>query len=284
MTRTITSEAPVDSAGALDQNVRDAARDLILTLADNKRLLGIRYSDWMLGAPTLETGIAASSMAQDEWGHSRLTYSLLSDFGEDPKKLEHDREAAEYHSSELLDAPFSSWSEMIAASLLFDSAVTLQYGALLDSRYQPVHNRVEKLLDEEAFHFQYATGWVRRLAAAPQLRPDLEQAVARLLPIALRWLGQDESEDAHLLVETGIVAESPSALRNRLLARVGPKLDAVGMAESAGIAHENGTWRFDGSLNWQGWDDRRHRSGGSGPGAETLARVRGDKNRAMLLD
>jgi 1,2-phenylacetyl-CoA epoxidase catalytic subunit len=68
---------PIDKAAALPDGARPLLRSLILTLADTKRLLGIRYSDWMLGAPTLETGIAASSMAQDEWGHSRLTYALL---------------------------------------------------------------------------------------------------------------------------------------------------------------------------------------------------------------
>jgi ring-1,2-phenylacetyl-CoA epoxidase subunit PaaC len=52
-------------------------RDLILIMADSKRLLGTRYAEWILGAPELETGIACASMAQDEWGHARLLYALL---------------------------------------------------------------------------------------------------------------------------------------------------------------------------------------------------------------
>ena len=63
----------------LDAAGRAALERLILSLADSKRLMGIRYSDWILGAPSVETGIATSSMTQDEWGHARLLYAMLKD-------------------------------------------------------------------------------------------------------------------------------------------------------------------------------------------------------------
>ena len=46
----------LDTSG-LDDASRAALRRLILTLADSKRLMGIRYSDWLLGAPSIETGL-----------------------------------------------------------------------------------------------------------------------------------------------------------------------------------------------------------------------------------
>ena len=71
MTDTLAAPA-FENAAQLPDDVRGSLRDLILALADSKRVLGLRYSDRMLGSPTLEAGIAASSMAQDEWGHARL--------------------------------------------------------------------------------------------------------------------------------------------------------------------------------------------------------------------
>ena len=47
---------------ALSDGGRAALERLILSLADSKRLMGIRYSDWILGSPSVETGIATSSM------------------------------------------------------------------------------------------------------------------------------------------------------------------------------------------------------------------------------
>ncbi len=77
--------------GGLDDTGRAALRRLVTTLADSKRLMGIRYSDWLLGAPSIETGIATSSMAQDEWGHARLLYSMLKELDVDPVGVERDR-------------------------------------------------------------------------------------------------------------------------------------------------------------------------------------------------
>lgn len=274
------------SPAELEASSRAALRDLLLTLADNKRILGLRYADWMLGAPSLETGIAASSMAQDEWGHGRLTYALLGDFGEDPKELEHERDAAGYHSMEPLDSRFGSWSDVIAAALLLDTAMTVQYGALLESRYAAVHNRVQKLLDEEAYHFQYAAGWLEKLAASSATRPSLVEALRRLLPAALRWLGRPGFDGLDRLHADGLVRENPESLRAHFLARIGPALERAGLAGDVGLTRQGDGWSYPGELDWSGWDDRRRRGGAAdgGPDADTLARARGDRNRAMRLD
>lgn len=277
--------ARFEKADELGAEVRSALRDLILTLADSKRVLGLRYSDKMLGAPTLEAGIAASSMAQDEWGHGRLTSALLADFGDDPKgALEHERPASEYRSMCALDRHLGSWSETVAAGLILDTALTVQYGALLDSRYTPVHNRVQKMLDEERFHFQYAAGWTRRIAPVHEVRGEFAAALGGYLPEALRWFGRDEAESTQLLVSEGIVSQGPSALRASFLRRIAPVLAEVGLAESLGLTRrDGGDWSCDATLAWNGWNDATRRASGM-LDEETAARARGDKNRAMLLD
>jgi ring-1,2-phenylacetyl-CoA epoxidase subunit PaaC len=276
-------ESRVESAADLSDDARSALRSLILTLADSKRVLGLRYSDRMLGAPTLEAGIAASSMAQDEWGHARLTYALLGDFGDDPKALEHERPAAEYRSHPALDAGFTSWADFIACILLVDTALVVQYGALVESRYTPAHNRVQKMLDEERFHFQYAAGWVRRIAAVPELREELAASLARYLPQALQWLGDDSGAASRRLVDEGLVSASPSALRARFLSRVVPVLADAGLADGLGLTRETGEWSISEPLSYDGWNEDTRRSAGT-LDEETAARARGDKNRALLMD
>jgi ring-1,2-phenylacetyl-CoA epoxidase subunit PaaC len=272
----------IDKAAALPDDARDALRSLILSLADSKRVLGLRYSDRMLGAPTLEAGIAASSMAQDEWGHARLTYAMLGDFGDDPKALEHERQAAEYRSHPALDEGFSSWADFIACMLLVDTALAAQYGALVDSRYAPVQNRVQKMLDEERFHFQYAASWARRIASVPELRDEFAASLERYLAPALTWLG-DDTPSARRLSEEGLVTADASGLRDRVLAKVGPVLEEAGLAQGLGIAREGDGWSLGHALDWSGWDADTRRSGGS-LDETTAARARGDKNRALLMD
>lgn len=277
---TAATDARLEAAAELAGDARDALRGLLLVLADSKRVLGLRYSDRMLGAPTLEAGIAASSMAQDEWGHARLTYALLGDFGDDPKALEHERPAAEYCSHPALDAGFGSWADTIAAGLLVDTALTVQYSALVDSRYSPAQNRVQKMLDEERFHLQYAAGWTRRMAAVPEVRAELAASLRRYLPQALLWLGDDDAPGTRRLVEEGLVTAGPSALRARFVARVAPVLASTGLAGEVGLSPDEG---YAGTLEWGGWDESTRRAGGS-LDEETAARARGDKNRALLMD
>ena len=262
------------SAAEVPDTLHEPLGKLLLSLADNKRLLGMRYSEWILGAPTLEAGIACSAMAQDEWGHSRILYAMLKDLGYEPGALEHEREADGYLNSELLDTPPDDWPTMLALNALFDTALTIQCEALAESRFSPLHYKVRKLLDEERFHFDHARGWTARFTSTDAGRQALAEAFTAALDGCLRWFGAAGGEiGAHLAAE-GIVDGDPDTLRARWIERVGPLLEQAGLT-----AFEDAS-----KLDWDDWNDGRRRSGAGGPDSDTLARVRGDKNRAMLMD
>lgn len=258
-------------ATGLSAEVETAVRDLILVLADTKRLLGYRYAEWMLGAPELETGIACSSMAQDEWGHARLLYALMKGFDEDVEALEHGREPGAYRNLEVLDSPAETWPEVVALMALADVAVTVQFAALGSSSYEPLRQRVEKLVEEERFHAAHGSAWFRRLAEGSDAsRQALRDAVDAVLEPVLRWFGPD-SDRARALADAGVVSVAGSGLRQRFLERVDDLLGLVGTAAP-------------GSPDLEGFDEASRRSHGGGPDEETIRRIRGDRNRAFLMD
>ncbi|HEY8470128.1 MAG TPA: Phenylacetic acid catabolic protein [Longimicrobiales bacterium] len=251
--------------------VRNGVRDLVLVLADSKRLLGMRYAEWMLGAPELEASIACSSMAQDEWGHARLLYALLRDFGEDVQHVEHGREAEDYCNMEALDRAPESWPGLVALNALVDTALTTQLHALRDSSYAPLRQRVGKLLEEERFHGAHAAAWIKRLArSGPQARAAMAAALQELLPGVLRWFGPDSPRTS--LAAAAVVDAEGDALRARFIERVRPLFEEVGLTAVVPAPDFNG------------FDEARRRCTRTGPDAETLVRVRGDKNRAFLMD
>ena len=55
--------------------------DVVLSLADNKQMLGLRYAEWATRAPSLEADIAAAAMGLDDLGHSRVLYGCLEPLG-----------------------------------------------------------------------------------------------------------------------------------------------------------------------------------------------------------
>lgn len=261
---------PIESSAA----VRDSVRDLILVLADSKRLLGMRYAEWLLGAPELEAGIACASMAQDEWGHARLLYAMLKDFGDDVERLEHGREPAEYRNLEVLDEPIVSWPDLVAINALADGALTVQLEALRSSSYMPLRQRVGKLLEEERFHTAHAVAWFRRLVdGGDASRAAIDSAVRRIAAGVLRWFGPDSTR-ATALEAAGIADAAGSSLREQFVERCAPLL-----AEIDDSAALNGT-----PLEFDTFDEASRRQRGRAPDTATITRVRGDRNRAFLMD
>ncbi len=256
----------------LPEPVRADVRDLLLVLADSKRVLGMRYAGWILGAPELEAGIAFASMAQDEWGHARQLYALLRDFGEEADRLEHGREAEEYVSTEALAREPADWPAAVAVNALVDVALTVQFEALADCCYPPLRQRVEKLLDEERFHSAHGAAWVRRLAGGGEAASvAMRTAAACTLPAVLRWFGPD-SERAARLREHGVADAAGSELRARYLRRVGALLETLGLVGTPPAP------------DFDDFDEARRQPPGATPDAATVARIRGDRNRVFLMD
>lgn len=266
----MSAEPKLLDVGALDEDGRAALRRLILTLADSKRLMGIRWSDWLLGAPSIETGIAASSMAQDEWGHARLLYAMLKDLGEDPHPVEHERAAEAYASVDPLDTPFPDWAAVVAAMVVVDGALAVALNACSTGCFEPATTRMPKMCSEEEFHRSLAFAWYRRLAGSDsdEAKGLLRQATDAMLPPVLAWLGADDAP-ARLLVDAGVTrpaAELLSAYKDQvrdILASGGVDVDTVKPA--------------------QGWDPARGRGPGH-PEEEAVERARGDRNRMLFVE
>jgi len=257
----------------LSPETRAAVRDLVLVLADSKRLLGMRYAGWILGAPELEAGIACASMAQDEWGHGRLLYALLREFGDDVDRIEHGREPESYRNIEVLDEPPASWPGLVAINAFVDTAFTIQFEAMAASSWLPMRQRVGKMLEEERFHEAHGTAWFRRLARSSAGRAALSGEAIATLPVIMRWFGSDSGRAATLRTE-GVVSLTGSALRQRFRERIQPLLVEIDAGDGPPAIPPSFT----------GFDESSRRMTRRGPDVRTLEQIRGDRNRVFLMD
>src|SRR5438093_6639957 len=166
--------------------------DLILMLAYNKHQLGLRYAEWATGAPSLEAATAAAAMAQAELGHARALLPLLREFPVVSAVMaDEDRPAERF--ARLLDAPFSTWAEFVAANALFDAALTTVAAALVESSYAPLRGRARKIIEEERYHAAHGNGWLRRLGQSEGgARLAIGEAIAAVWPETLCFFGPDD--------------------------------------------------------------------------------------------
>jgi ring-1,2-phenylacetyl-CoA epoxidase subunit PaaC len=145
----------------------------LLGLADDELLIGWRDSEWTGIAPMLEEDVAFSSIAQNEIGHARAVYQLLTD---DADALAFDRRPDEYRSAPLVELELLDWAHAIARRWLYELADEIRITALM--KELPLAAKINR---EEAYHRMHAEMWHGRLRDEPRFRAAVEE----LWPYAL---------------------------------------------------------------------------------------------------
>ena len=146
---------------------------LLLGLADDELIIGWRDSEWTGIAPMLEEDVAFSSIAQNEIGHARAVYELLSD---DADALAFDRAPNEYRCAPLVQLHLLEWAHTIARRWLYEVADEIRITALMEEL--PLAAKINR---EETYHRMHAEMWHDRLREESRFRA----AVDELWPYAL---------------------------------------------------------------------------------------------------
>jgi ring-1,2-phenylacetyl-CoA epoxidase subunit PaaC len=236
--------------------------NLVVVLADNKYYLGRRLSEWIAGAPSLEEGVAAAALAQEELGHARVLYPLLEElpFPHRPQPLEREQDRARRYAVSYLDAPWPAWPQAVAALALVDTALTTMLEHLTGSSYQALARRVGRILQEESFHLAYAEGRVRALGESEPGRRLLQEQVDALLPEMLLWFGPPGEPGVEALRSEGLVAGDNDSWRQSYLGRLAPLLLEVGLRLPLGLQWDLARRRWEHQeLPWQRWNRLQRR-------------------------
>src|SRR4051812_130539 len=146
---------------------RQRQHELLLGLADDELVLGWRDSEWTGIAPMLEEDVAFSSIAQNEIGHARALYELLTD---DADALAFDRSLDEYRCAPLVELRLLDWAHTIARRWLYEVADEIRITALMESEDERVAGLAAKINREEAYHRMHAEMWHERLRDTAQFR------------------------------------------------------------------------------------------------------------------
>ncbi len=221
---TMADSAFPTAVDALTDDQRTALETLCVRLGDDEFVLAERYTEWQVRAPSLESDLALSNIAQDELGHARLWYDVLGDLSIEEKQLLYEREPGDFRHAILCERPFETgdWADAVVRSYLYDVAEELRLEALADSTHPKIADRVPKLLEEESYHRDHAASWLERLAGDGEGHDRLQAAVDRRFPDALTLfqpatpphLGVDRERPTAGAVEETIV---DAGLRSRTL-------------------------------------------------------------------
>ena len=217
---------------------------LVKSLADNKQLLGMRYAEWCIAAPTLEADIAAAAMGLDDIGHSRVLYGSLRELGSPDDGAQ---DAANYANVPYLDRPWTEWGEFVAANAVLDNAFTLMMEALANGNVDVLRSRLKKMLQEERYHMLHGRSWLHEIKVGA--------ALERAWRESLEWFGP-ENGDVDELQHTGQLAHGVRDLRRLLEERLDGHVAPT-------------------ALEWSGWEPVRRRTKAGGIDQATLDMLQG---------
>jgi 1,2-phenylacetyl-CoA epoxidase catalytic subunit len=221
--------------------------DLVLSIADNKQMLGLRYAEWATRAPSLEADIAAAAMGLDDLGHSRVLYGCLEPLGPDPRGPERESDPASLRALPYFDQPWSEWAQFVAANAILDTAFTAMIEACVNGSVEVLQHRLRKMLMEERYHFLHGRSWLKSgINAEPLSLAWIE---------AIEWFGPPDGEVAALHGE-GRLSLGPKELQARLEEQLETKAPKV-------------------ELDWRGWDPVRRRSKPGAIDEHTFGMLRG---------
>ena len=221
--------------------------DLVLSMADNKQMLGLRYAEWATRAPSLEADIAAAAMGLDDLGHSRVLYGCIEPLGQDPRGPERETDAGSIRSLPYFDDPWTEWGQFVAANAVLDTAFTVMIEACVGGSLDMLQHRLRKMLMEERYHFLHGRSWLRSGIDAGPLRRAWQEAI--------EWFGPPDGDTA-ALHEDGRLSMGPAQLRARLEERLETRAPAV-------------------KIDWSHWDPIRRRGSLGAIDERTFAMLRG---------
>jgi ring-1,2-phenylacetyl-CoA epoxidase subunit PaaC len=162
---------------------------LLLEIADDELVIGWRNSEWTGIAPMLEEDVAFSSLAQNEIGHARAIYQLLS---EDADALAFDRQPDEYLCSPLVQLRLvPDWAKTIARHVLYELADEVRLAMLKSDDDPDIRGLATKMDREEQYHRMHAAMWRDRLRASAEGSTRLDDALSELWPYAASLVGSE---------------------------------------------------------------------------------------------
>ncbi len=220
---------------------------LVLSLADNKQMLGLRYAEWATRAPSLEADIAAAAMGLDDLGHSRVLYGCLEPLGDDPRRPERETDPASYLALPYFDEPWAEWAQFVAANAVLDTAFTVMIQACVDGNEEVLRARLRKMLSEERYHFLHGRSWLKAGIDREPLHEAWRQAI--------EWFGPRDGDVAGLHGQ-GSLSMGPAELRARLEERLDSRAPLM-------------------DIDWPAWDPLRRRGRPGAIDERTFGMLRG---------
>ena len=182
----------------LPDHLKPPITQLLLSIADDKLMLGHRNSDWTGLGPILEEDIAFSHLAQDEIAHAQAIYDFIGNLiGKRADDLAFGRSPQEYRCATIVEVfDEFDWATALCRQFFCDHFDRVRFEALSRSSFKPLADLSRRIAAEERIHEEHSDGWMKRLGkGSAESRTRMQTALDALAPLALMLFEQTEGQE-----------------------------------------------------------------------------------------
>jgi ring-1,2-phenylacetyl-CoA epoxidase subunit PaaC len=181
----------------------------LLSLGDDRLILGHRLSEWCGHGPILEEDIALSNVALDLIGQANLLLELAGreeGQGRTADTLAYFREAVEFRNALLMELPRGDFAFTIARQFFASVFGALHLERLQSSAHADLAGIAAKAYKETRYHVRHSVDWMLRLGdGTTESHARVQNAVNDLW----RYTGElfEMSAGEHELAASGIAVD-----------------------------------------------------------------------------
>jgi ring-1,2-phenylacetyl-CoA epoxidase subunit PaaC len=184
----------------------------LLTLGDDRLVLGHRLSEWCGHGPILEEDIALTNIALDLVGQANLLLKRAGEAegkGRDQDAFAYLREATDYRNALIVELPNGDFAVTIVRQFLFSVYAAHQWQALTASNDADLSGIAAKALKESRYHVRHTADWVCRLGDGTE---ESHRRAQDALDDLWRYTGElfEASDAERQLATAGIGVEAAS--------------------------------------------------------------------------
>lgn len=217
----------IESPEEMTQEYRDALLHLMIAQADSELAGAYGYVPWIEGAPTNAEKLAMANIVKDEIRHAKAMYDLLDRLDVDTDKLINQDHMK--HRMKVFYEPIKTWADLVMFNFLMDRAAGHQLRDAAESSYGPWSRTMVQIEKEEWMHVRHGETWVKRMAAEPKTKPEIQAALEFWFPKVNKIFGKPNTESNHVFRKFKIKQRDNQEVRDSWFNEIKQLLDSYGM-------------------------------------------------------
>lgn len=235
----------VEAHDEMSDEYREALINLMMQQADSELSGAYGYIPWIEKAPGIHEKLLVAQIVKDEINHAYRMNRLLAELGidvdqrieameldmrlDDPNANIGTARKASDKRVNIFYYTIDTWTDFIMFNFCMDRGAGHQLEDAKHCSYAPWARTIDGIFKEEMMHVNHGDTWVKRLAADPETRDDVQAALNKWYPRTMNIFGRPQSRKNKLYCKLGLKQRDNEEVRQAFKADIEQALQGTGL-------------------------------------------------------